>query len=976
MPSILVEILGSTKQFKAELAGAEAATARASGGFSKLGAVAGTAGLAIGAGLAYGAVKSVEAATKFQSSMELIQTQAGGSAKEVKNMSSALLDMAAKVGSTPEELSKGLYHVESAGFRGAKALSVLRLAAEGAAVGHSDLESTTTALVAAQRSGIKGLGDMSHAMGSLNAIVGAGNMRMDDLTSALGTGVLPVAKAFGASITDVGAALATMTSNGIPAVNAASGLKMMLASMAAPTSKARDALKSIGIHASDLADTIRSKGLFAALTELKAHITTAGLTATQAAALLADAFGKKSSTGLLTLIGNLGAMKKAQDQVSSGASSFGANWEETQKSAEFATNRFHAAISALEIRIGAALLPTVTRFTNWLTAELPVAIAAAQGAIAFLSPYFTQLKVVIEAAGQKLGEFGGYIGQAVDAFMAMQGHSDAIKAALAVVGVAVAALTIQVIALNLVMLANPFVLLVVALAALAAGLVLAYENSVTFRNIVNETFAAVKTAASAALGWITNTGLPDFMRAWRVVEPVVVGAVNGIIGAVQAIVNGIRENWGTITSIIVPPIETAWNQVKLTFNNAKTIIINIVDGFKNLLEGHWGAAWGNLKTVVSAVISQITGTISNGLQLIAETAGRLAENVGQQIIQGILNGLSGLKDALQNKIQSTLGSVLSSINIPGFSPPDHAAAQAIGMPLAQGTIDGWLTGSAALPAAMTKSLQAAITAGRAVIQAAQASFQTAWSQLASGADAAFGGIIGGKKTPAEAQLSSEQAGRDAAARQAALISASDELTTAAVGGDPAAIAAAEQKLSDAQLAIHIAGLEKQAAEERIQLDARNAYQQTKFDEALTNLQTHLAKGHTSYAKAHEAIIKLFKTFGVDYKAAGAELGTAFITGLKELIQDAAKGSGSLSGKLENVAAGIHIPHAATGGFVSQTGLAVIHAGETITPAGGGGNVYLTVNGWVGDEQALLEKIRNGLIRTGRTTTGGAFGKFA
>jgi hypothetical protein len=162
----------------------------------------------------------------------------------------------------------------------------------------------------------------------------------------------------------------------------------------------------------------------------------------------------------------------------------------------------------------------------------------------------------------------------------------------------------------------------------------------------------------------------------------------------------------------------------------------------------------------------------------------------------------------------------------------------------------------------------------------------------------------------------------------------------------------------------------------LQLDARDALQTRHFDAALANLQAHLAKGHATYAEAHAAILKLFKSFGINYSNAGADLGRAFVTGLKESIQAAAKQGGDLSGRLDSVAAGIHVPHAATGGFVAQTGLAVIHQGETITPAGQNGAVYVTVNGWVGNDQDIAERVRNELIRMGRRTAGGALGGFA
>jgi hypothetical protein len=63
-------------------------------------------------------------------------------------------------------------------------------------------------------------------MAALNATVGAGNMRMGDLISALGTGVLPAAKLAGLSLKDVGAALALMVDEGMQADSAATRLRI------------------------------------------------------------------------------------------------------------------------------------------------------------------------------------------------------------------------------------------------------------------------------------------------------------------------------------------------------------------------------------------------------------------------------------------------------------------------------------------------------------------------------------------------------------------------------------------------------------------------------------------------------------------------------------------------------------------------------------------------------------------------------
>ena len=216
----------------------------------------------------------VDASMKFQSAMELIRTQAGASQVEVDNMTKAVLAMAksGETGQGPQKLAEGLYHVESLGYRGAQALDILKASANAADVGMANMEDVTNALGAAIVTGIKGTETMNGAMGTLNATIGSGNMRMQDLAAALGTGILPSAKNFGLTLTDVGAALATLTDNGMRADEAATRLRMTFSLMAAPTKKASDALGSIGLTQLQLAEDMRSKGLIGAIQDLNDHL--------------------------------------------------------------------------------------------------------------------------------------------------------------------------------------------------------------------------------------------------------------------------------------------------------------------------------------------------------------------------------------------------------------------------------------------------------------------------------------------------------------------------------------------------------------------------------------------------------------------------------------------------------------------------------------------------------------------------------
>ena len=191
-------------------------------------------------------------AIDFQAAMENIHTQAGASQKEVDKLSQKVLALAKTVPYGPTPLADALYHLESIGLRlnrvyeqhGLKIrkqiplMQVLKTAAEGAAVGHANLEETTTALGSAWLSGIKGATNLKTAMGTLNAIVGTGNMRMQDLVTALGTGVLPMAKLAGLGFKDVGAALAIMSDEGYNVSSAATQMGTALHYLFDPTQKA------------------------------------------------------------------------------------------------------------------------------------------------------------------------------------------------------------------------------------------------------------------------------------------------------------------------------------------------------------------------------------------------------------------------------------------------------------------------------------------------------------------------------------------------------------------------------------------------------------------------------------------------------------------------------------------------------------------------------------------------------------------
>src|SRR5450830_937991 len=218
------------------------------------------------------AAGAVTMGVKFEESMKLIQTQANGSAGDVKFLSAEVLKLGAAGQHGPDELANALYHLKSVGMDNVDAMNALTASEHLASVGGSDMETTTNAIASAFKTGIKGAQNFNQAAATINATIGAGNLRMDDYMSAMGTGIMVNAKQAGVSLTDVGAAIATMTARGIPATRAATSLKMAFSAMEGPTQQMSKVLKDIGLKEFDLANAMRTGGLPAAVELLKDHL--------------------------------------------------------------------------------------------------------------------------------------------------------------------------------------------------------------------------------------------------------------------------------------------------------------------------------------------------------------------------------------------------------------------------------------------------------------------------------------------------------------------------------------------------------------------------------------------------------------------------------------------------------------------------------------------------------------------------------
>lgn len=342
------------------------------------------------------AALSGDLAYKFNNAMELLHTSAGIPQSAIASLSSTVLDMASSLGQSPEALAQGLYHVASAGngiWNTAQQLDILKVAAQGANLGLASLDDTTYALTSAMASGVKGASNASEMMAVLVATVGAGDMKMADLNGALSTGILSTAATFGISIQSVGSALATLTDNGEHADEAATRLRMTLALMSSPSSMAAKQLEALGLTAEDakkstegmnavfaqsgltttkLADDLRQpNGIAVAIEDLKTHLQDAGLSASEADAMLSKAFGGgRTDAALLTMLQNTDRLDAKFKTINADSGTMQSKLNDLNSTPNQKLRDAWTSMQASLIRIGNDLLPLASKLLTTVAGDV------------------------------------------------------------------------------------------------------------------------------------------------------------------------------------------------------------------------------------------------------------------------------------------------------------------------------------------------------------------------------------------------------------------------------------------------------------------------------------------------------------------------------------------------------------------------------------------------------------------------------
>ena len=253
MEAASAKAAASTEAMGAKMDAVAAESGGMSAAFTSAATKVGLAGAAIGA-------VTVKMAADFQTSTTRLVTSAGETEKNLDTVRNGILSMAGAVGMSAEQLSQGMYTVESAGYHGADGLKVLQAAAEGAKEENAQLKTVADAVSTALTDYHLPASNAASVTSQLVAAVGQGKTTMEEFSGSLHS-ITPLAASLHLSLADVTGTLAEMTDHGMSADQAAQNLADTLRHLISPTQQQRAELAQLGLTATDLSDSLGSKGL-------------------------------------------------------------------------------------------------------------------------------------------------------------------------------------------------------------------------------------------------------------------------------------------------------------------------------------------------------------------------------------------------------------------------------------------------------------------------------------------------------------------------------------------------------------------------------------------------------------------------------------------------------------------------------------------------------------------------------------------
>lgn len=397
-----------------------------------------------------------------------------------------------------------------------------------------------------------------------------------------------VAKGAGLSAKSISALGATFVAASPNPEMAATGMKNFLLALTKGdqmTSAQKEMMKKLGINPKELANAMQkdAEGTIVAVMGALSRLPQA-----QQGGALSALFGSESIGAIQPLLTNTKMLKDAFALVADEqqyAGSMQTEYETRSKTTEHALNQLKRTAESLGIALGSAVLPGITAVAKGLATMVQPVVFLADTFPGVTTVVFGTVAALVTL---KLATLGGAYAATIisDGWTIAKSVVTALRPAVLrqtvamkaqrVTSLALAAgtkiMTVAQWALNAAMTANPIGITVVAVAALAAGMVWLYRNCEPVRTAIDAVWSVIKTVGKnvlkvlflpMAIAWnaIKAAWEPAkafFSGLWTGIKTTAVAVWDTVAGAALTVVNAITAYFSPMTSVF----GAVWEGVK------------------------------------------------------------------------------------------------------------------------------------------------------------------------------------------------------------------------------------------------------------------------------------------------------------------------------------------------------------------------------------------------------------------------------
>ena len=704
----------------------------------KVGAIA---GVAVGVA-AIG--KGVIAFADFERSMNEVFTLIPGTSKEAMDaMTKDVKNFSTEFGVLPDKVVPALYQALSAGVPKENVFEFLEVAQKAAKGGVTDLTVAVNGISSVVNAYGGDVLSATQASDLMFTAVRMGKTTFEEMSASLFQ-VTPTAAALGVKFGDVTAALASMTAQGVPTSVATTQLRGLFVELSKEGTKTSDVFDKIA--GKSFKEFIAGGGntqQALAMLEKYAGKTNVGINDLFGSVEAGGAALALTGKGTDTFVKNLAAMAE-----SGGATD--AAFEQMNTGLGPVIDKFKAFASVVLIDIGAKIAPIILEVAGSIKAMF-AAFKAGNGDITSsglagvferiglvardvydaVKPIFIEIVGSVKAffaafmagngditssglAGtfERIGNFARsafdvaiesvkvlqkyiafiipFVGTLATAFLLYKGYLLAVSVVTKTVAVATAIL-------NAVMSANPIMLVVIAIAALVGGLVYAYKNVESFRNVVDNAFKIIQQVISyawenvishvfdAIVFYITKILIPYYTLLFKIavevfeqIASVVMTTWNNVIKPIWNAIYWYIENilipyYTLLFKIAVEVFEQIASVVMTTWNNVIKPIWNAIYWYiENILIPYYQLLWTVVRTVwdaisgaISSAWTRISGAFESIKSGIASVWGffQTAKDVISTVFSGISNAITAPFEAAFNGIKNLWNDTIGGFSV-------------------------------------------------------------------------------------------------------------------------------------------------------------------------------------------------------------------------------------------------------------------------------------------------------------------------